>query len=403
VVVDNVVVKSFASSGAREIAVVSFVGMLMGAAVVVGYIAAQPSPCCGDKKPYASIFQEPLSRLDVVLGSGDGQSFDVLAQDPLLQRPSVIADQADFAYRAQRPMWGYLAWIGSAGQRQLAGGVLAVMTVLSCAGACAVAAMLLVQRGRSPWWALVIPVAGFETLTELTPEFLALSFVAVGILLWQRDRRVAAVVAFTAATLTRETMLIAIAALMCWELVHHLGPIRTRVLRITPLVAPLGAYLVWIGILRLRLGNWPFNRSQDRLSLPGSGLLAGLQEPHYRAAILIWVALGVGLCAASIAYARHDVLAWIAIAFGLFGSLLGSDVWVTDAGYQRTLVPLYAFAAIAIVGSVKSVKIARRTPTHADHHTKMRSEPHTATSTPPILPERPEPRRPDRRSPAEVT
>jgi hypothetical protein len=333
---------------------VSMVGTLLGAAVVFGFIAAQPSPCCGDLKPYASIYHEPLSRIDAVLTEGDGHAFAVIARDPLLQRPWVMRDPAELTYRAQRPVWGYLAWIGSVGQPQLTGWVLAVLTVLSCGGACAVAGVFLAQRGRSAWWALVVPVVGFETLTELTPELFSLSLVGAGILFWQRDRRAAAVLAFSVATLARETMLVAVAALACWELVHRFGSIRSRLLRIAPLAIPAVVYVAWIAILRLRLGNLPFDRSQNRLSLPGAGLLAGLEGTDRPGPILVWVAVGIVLCAAAIGWARHDVLAWIAVSFCLFGATLGSDVWVTNAGYQRALVPLYVCAAIALVGAVRS-------------------------------------------------
>jgi hypothetical protein len=350
------------SSRSRLIAVVSLVGMVLGATIVVGFIVTRPSPCCGDEKPYVSIYREPLSRMDVVLTSGDGQAFAVIAQDPLLQRPSVMSNPAEFVYRAQRPVWGYLAWIGSAGQRQLTGWILAILAVLSCGAVCAVAALLLAQRGRSPWWGLVVVFAGFETLTELTPELFALALVGAGILFWQRERRVAAVVAFSFAALTRETMLVAVAALVCWELVNCVGSIRNRVFRVAPLAFPLGVYLAWIGILRLRFGSWPFNRSQGRLSFPGSGLFAGLRASDNSSVILTWVVVGAALCIAAIVYARRDVLAWIAVAFGLFGSMLGPGVWVANAGYQRVLLPLYVFAAVAVLGAVK----ARRVGLHND-------------------------------------
>lgn len=351
--------------------------MIMAAAIVAGFIATRPSPCCGDAKPFASIYHEPLSRLDVVLTAGDGHAFAVIAQDPLLQRPSVLHDPAELAYRAQRPVWGYLTWMGSFGQAGLTGWVLVVLTVLACGSACAVASRLFVQRSRSPWWALIVPLAAFESLTELTPELLALTLLGAGILLWQDERRTGAIVAFSFAVLTRETMVIAIAVLACWELAHRVGPIRRRLGVVVPLAVPVVVYLGWIALLRLRLGDWPFNRSNDRLSLPGVGLLSALRDVNQSSTILFWVVLGIGLCVALMVSARHDLLTWIAIAFGVFGSMLGPDVWITNAGYQRALLPLFFFGPIALIGALKhpfpALERARRcTP---------RSEP----SPPPIV------------------
>ena len=73
------------------------------------------------------------------------------------------------------------------------------------------------------------------------------------------------------AALTRETMLIAVVAIALWEVAHAAGDVWARLRRIVPLAVPFATYLTWIVVLRLRLGDWPFNRSHDRLSAPGVG------------------------------------------------------------------------------------------------------------------------------------
>jgi hypothetical protein len=176
--------------------------------------------------------------------------------------------------------------------------------------------------------------------------------VGAGLLFWQHERHFAAVVAFSGAALTRETMLVAVAAVACWELVNSAGSVRSRVRRVAPLAVPPGLYLAWVGMLGLRFGSLPFDRSRGRLGLPGSGLLAGLRASNQPSVILIWVVVGVALCIGVTVYAHRDVLAWIAVAFGLFGSLLGPDVWANHAGFERTLLPLYAFASVALIGAV---------------------------------------------------
>jgi hypothetical protein len=342
-------------SSRTVLAAVTVSGMLLAAVVVGAFIATRPSPCCGDQQPFASIYREPLSRLDVVLTAGDGHAFAVIAQDPLLRRPEVLQDPAELAYRAQRPVWGYLTWAGSLGQADLTGWVLVVLTVLACGAACAVAGVFLGQRGKSAWWALFVPLIGFESLTELTPELLAVALVGTGILLWRHDRRISAATVLSVAALTRETMLLAVGVLACWELLHLSGALATRVRRVAPLSIPFAAYGAWIVFLRVHLGNWPFNRSSDRLGIPGGGLVHALGRLTDTGTIMFWVAVSVLMSVALLVWARRDLLAWVALAFAAFGSLLGPDVWITNAGYQRALVPLFYFAPIALLGALPSL------------------------------------------------
>jgi hypothetical protein len=330
--------------------------MLLGTVAIFGFLASRKDE--PNLVPYASIYHQPLSQLDLALTGGDGHAFAVIAQDPTLSRPQVLREPAEFTYRAQRPVWGYLTWIASGGQARFTGWVLVILTILSCGGACAIAGLLLLERGRSPWWGLLAAVAGFETLTEMTPELFAFALVGAGLVLWRRDRRVAAVVVLSVAVLTRETMMVAIAALACWDLFHQPGTIAARLRRILPLGIPAGMYIAWISFLRLRLGNWPFFHSGDRLSLPGFGLVKGLQSTQFTSAILFWVVIGLGLSVAAVRWARRDVLTWITVGYATFATMLGSDVWVTNMGFQRALFPLYLFGSIAVIGALDARKVA---------------------------------------------
>jgi hypothetical protein len=336
----------------RTLVLVAVVGTLLGAAVSVAYVAGQPQPCCGSQKPFVSILPVPLSRMDATLAQGDGHAFAAIAEDPLMQRPEVFRDPRDFAYREQRPVWGYLAWAGSLGRAGAVGWALLVLTALSCGLACAVTAALLMERGRSAWWAMVVPVVGFETLTELTPELLAFALLGAGLLLWRRSYRNFAVVAFAVAALTRETMLVGVAALALWELWHARGALGSRIRLVTRLAIPFAVYTAWICVVRLRLGNWPFNRSGERLGAPGTGLLDALGRAATPSTIGFWVVVAVVCTGAAVLRARGDVLTWIAVAYLGLATVLGPDVWLTIAGYQRTLVPLFLCAFVAALGGV---------------------------------------------------
>jgi hypothetical protein len=330
---------------------VGVAGLLLGTLLVAGTVASEPSPCCSGA-PYVSLYNRPLNRLDAVLARGDGQAFAALARDPLLRRPSVIANRGDFAYRAQRPVWGELAWMASLGQPGAVPGVLALLTVASCGAACAVGALLLGPRRVSPWWALLIPIVALETLREFTPELLAFALLGLGVVWWQRDRHAAATALLCVAALTRETMLVGVGALAVWAAVHAGPRVRDRVRAALPLAAPFVVYAAWVLIVAARVGASPLGRSQGRLGLPGVGLAQSLARSPDPAEIAGWFVVGVVLCAAGLLVARRDVLTWVAAAFLGFGLLLGPSVWLTNAGYTRTLLPLFILGAIPVLGAV---------------------------------------------------
>ena len=279
----------------RCLVAVGVVGLLVGGIIVAGTVASEPSPCCSGA-PYVGLYDRPLNRLDAVLARGDGQAFAAIAQDPLLQRPSVIANRGDFAYRAQRPVWGYAAWLVSLGQPDAVAWALALLTIVSCAAACVAGALLLRVRHVNAWWSLLIPLVALETLREFTPELLAFALLAGGLWCWQRDRHGAAMVVFCVAALTRETMLVGVAALALFTLCQTGSSQRSQVQSVLPLAAVL--------------------------------------------------------CAAGLLMRRDDVLTWVAAAFLGFALLLGPSVWLTNAGYARTLLPLFILGAIPVLGAL---------------------------------------------------
>jgi hypothetical protein len=91
------------------------------------------------------------------------------------------------------------------------------------------------------------------------------------------------------------------------------------------------------------------------LGIPGGGLVHALGRLTDTGTIMFWVAVSVLMSVALLVWARRDLLAWVALAFAAFGSLLGPDVWITNAGYQRALVPLFYFAPIALLGALPSL------------------------------------------------
>lgn len=100
----------------RSVAALTFV---VAAVVVLTGAAATTAGAVlpGGLRPSVTLFDRPADGLESVLARGDGQTFAALAQDPTLARPEVFrGPPAEAAYRAQRPLLGWLAWALSGGQ-----------------------------------------------------------------------------------------------------------------------------------------------------------------------------------------------------------------------------------------------------------------------------------------------
>jgi hypothetical protein len=347
----------------RAVIAVGVAGAIIASLFVFSLeLAANPN-CCQGHHPYVRLYDHPRSQLEAFLVTGDAQAFAALAQDPLLSRPEVIAATGEYAYRAQRPLWGYLAWVTSLAQPGLTGWALVLLAVLACGAACAIAGALLDARGASPWWALVVLAAGLQSLSELTPELLAFALLAAAVFLLERSRKTRWAFAFLClAVLARESMLVGVGALALWELGHVYGGVRARTRAVAPFALPFLTYMAWAAILRARLGSWPTGRSEGRLELPFIGLLQSIGSKG-SSGLAVGVLVAIALCISSLALASRDRLTWIALAFAAFATTFSQEVWI-HAGYSRSLVPLYVFGTIATVGGyrVRATVRARQQP-----------------------------------------
>src|SRR4029077_9751795 len=88
-------------------------------------------------------------------------------------------------------------------------------------------------------------------------------------------------------------------------------------------------------------------RSNDRLLAPLSGLADAWRKHGAPGAFGFVVA--VVLCVGAWVLARRDVLTWVATAYLAFALTFSADVWLRG-GYTRTLVPLFVFGLLAVVG-----------------------------------------------------
>jgi hypothetical protein len=315
-------------------------------------------------QPYTRLYDHQTRGLRGALAAGDGQAYSALAQDPTMARPDVfVAGRTDAAYRYQRPVLGYLAWIASFGQPDREAGAQAGLVVAGAAVAVGACAELLRRRRREPWLALsVLLVPGMQSaLAGVTSEPIALAFLSLGLLAWwdQPRRGAMAVALFALAALTRETSLVAIGALAIVEATtgRARSP-RERWRCAEPLLVPFAAYAAWVVVLRVGLGVTPFAARANRLSLPFAGIVHDWSRFAEPARSWVWLVLAVAAVVGAAVLRDRDPLAWIVVAFGGFGACMGSAVWLRWQDFARPLLPLYAYGAL-IVLTFLSAAVAR--------------------------------------------
>ena len=291
---------------------------------------------------------------------GDGQAFAAIAQDPLLARPAVIGSSTDYAYRAQRPLWGYLGWLASLGQPALVPWALAALTICSGAAATFVVALLLLRRGLNPWWALGVLIVGVAGADGLHP-----------------GARGARVPGRRPAALERPARSLGGGGAVPRGVDARVDARRRgrpRRLGAGPPAAPGRARVVACG--RSPGPSWrtaPGSPSSTSGSGPSpTGRPAGDSACRARAwpprsghgtdpaTVLAGALTAAIVTLGAVAWARDDPLTWVVVGFAGFATLLGPEVWTTD-GLVRTLLPLYALGVVAGLGAWRA---ARRAPSN---------------------------------------
>jgi hypothetical protein len=284
--------------------------------------------------------------LELLIVQSDGQAFASLARDPLLERPEVFRTDAEAAYRAQRPLFGYLAWALSLGRT---GWVPPAMAFLSAAGAgfaVAGVAQLLADRRAPRKLALVVLLlpGTYTALSYCGPEPLGLGLVAWGLVAWSRRAVIPAFALFALAGLCRETLLFVPAALV-------LTALRGRRVRDASLVAATAVpYAVWFVFLRWRIGAWPTDANQGRLAAPFVGVAEGLASAN--SGSVPYAALCVMVGVGALVVGRRDPLAIVVASHLVLGAIMGDEVWISWEFFGRLLLPLLAFGLVTIAGKV---------------------------------------------------
>jgi hypothetical protein len=334
-----------------RVVAIPWLPLLLAAVVVVVAVvlslASTAPEIDAERAPFVVGLDEPGSRAEERLVRGDGQFFWMLSQDPTLSRTD--GDRrgpAEYAYRAQRPLLGYLAWFGSLGVSGWAAWALyawsAVGALVLVAGVAAFATVA-GRRADPAHFAVLLPgsiTVLFWTGPEALAAGLAVLAVARGVRSGRADALTCALLA--AACLGRETTVLVAAGLAL-----HLWARRRRADAVTAVVVPSMVLAAWYVVVRVRVGFWPWEAGEGRLALPG----AGMADVAGDWAALDWVLVAGSFLLVSLAVVRAlrernlDVV-WLLVPLTAFATMMGSEVWTRWQDWSRPLLPLMAMGLV---------------------------------------------------------
>jgi len=318
--------------------------MIAVAALGLRVIGTDPGVQAG-QETLTSLYTPPANPAEAILNQHDGQHAAALAVDPLLLDHAVFGSREEHAYRATRPLMGWLAAAASLGQDRAVPWVLlgltAVGTGVLVAGVGTVAEVF-GRRTDLSVAAIALPGAVVQLGWAGLADNLAVGAALLGLAWWSRRRPALAAVAFCVAVLGRETTLVVPVALVLVELARRV-PWRS----LLPLLAAPIALAAWTCVVRLRIGVWPASAGDARIATPWSGLGSafGRWEP-----IDVLVIAGSFLGLAVALRRRPPPVLVAVVALSAVGSLfLGWNVWERWEDLTRVLLPASAAALVALL------------------------------------------------------
>ncbi len=320
---------------------------------------------------YTHRSQLPRGLLLVPSDGYDGQFYYRLALDPANWSKTAFGITMDQSYRYTRIGYPVLAWLLSLGQHQLVPVVLVAINLLAVAAMAALGGMFARESGRHALWGLAF-AAYFGLVISVgrdTAEPLAEACMLGGLLAYRRAavagraRYILAAALFAVGAVTRETILLAPAAIAVTRLIA-MARRRTR---------PGLADLTWIlpavvyGLLEIAVhfvvrGEFPLLANTGRnLTAPFTAMAHALkyEAGHINTAhlspidiaLLEYATLGIfilaGLAVLWVTTAPvHERIAFVFFVLQL--GLLSSQIWNSTFGEGRSLIEPYLMALVLL-------------------------------------------------------
>jgi hypothetical protein len=325
----------------------------------------------------------------------DGQFYYRLALDPFNWNRTAFGITMDQSYRYTRIGYPILAWLVSLGQHQFVPIALVVVNLFGVAAMAYLGGMFARESGRHALWGLAF-AAYFGLVISVgrdTAEPLAEACMLGGLLAYRRSRPILCTCLFTFGAITRETILLAPAAIAVTRLVAMARRGQRpgqqsrgqrpgqqsrgqRPGQQSRQIRPGLADLTWVvpaavyGVLELAVhfvvkGEFPLLANGGRnLAVPFTAMIDALRFDirHINTvhlspidiALLEYATLGVfvlaGLAVLLVTTApAHERLAFVFFVLQL--GLLSSQIWTSTFGDGRSLIEPYLMALILLLAT----------------------------------------------------
>jgi hypothetical protein len=299
----------------------------------------------------------------------DGQFFYRLALNPVNFSHIAYGIRVDQPYRYMRIGYPWLTWLVSFGQHVLVPVMLVVINIVAVGAIGYLGGMFARQGGRHALAGLVLP-AYFGLLTSLsrdTAEPLAAACLLGGLLAIRARRPVLAGLLLAYGALTRESVMVAVAAV---AIVDFIGVIRRR-RSVRPgrddlaWALPAAAFVAWQVVVKVAVGRFPL--LVDANGNTGSPFITPLKAVEHNLthinlhhfeqydlwflelAILILLAVAALLSLRSTNAPVHERLALILYMIEI--CVVSPSTWYSLDADLRSFIEVYLLAAIILLGT----------------------------------------------------
>lgn len=299
----------------------------------------------------------------------DGQFFYRLALNPVNFSHIAYGIRVDQPYRYMRIGYPWLTWLVSFGQHVLVPVILVVINIVAIGAIGYLGGMFARQGGRHALAGLVLP-AYFGLLTSLsrdTAEPLAAACLLGGLLAIRARRPVLAGLLLAYGALTRESVMVAVAAV---AIVDFIGVVRRR-RSVRPgrddlaWALPAAAFVAWQVVVKVAVGRFPL--LVDANGNTGSPFITPLKAVEHNLthinlhhfeqydlwftelAILILLAVAALLCLRSTNAPVHERLALVLYMIEI--CVVSPSTWYSLDADLRSFIEVYLLAAIILLGT----------------------------------------------------
>ena len=299
----------------------------------------------------------------------DGQFYYRLALNPVNFSHIAYGIRVDQPYRYMRIGYPWLTWLVSFGQHVLVPAMLVVINIVAIGAVGYLGGMFARQGGRHALAGLVLP-AYFGLLTSLsrdTAEPLAAACLLGGLLAIRARRPVRAGLLLAYGALTRESIMVAVAALAIVDVIgviRHRRPVRPGRDDVA-WALPTAAFVAWQVVVRLAVGRFPLLVDAD--GNIGSAFITPIKAVEHNLthvnlhhfeqydlwftelAVVALLAVAALLCWRSTNAPVHERLALVLYMIEI--CVVSPSTWYSLDADLRSFIEVYLLAAIILLGT----------------------------------------------------